>query len=275
MTIDKKYETLQQILRSYGRLAIALSGGVDSAFLVKAAVETLGRDNVMAVTARAANFPEREDGDATALAAELAIRHEHLDFDVLGVSGFVENSSERCYHCKKSLFEAVIATANRAGMTVVADGANTDDDADFRPGARAVRELGVVSPLREAGLAKDEIRALSQRMGLALWDKPSFACLASRVPYGLAITGEILERVDRAERFFFELGFANVRVRAHGEVARIEVDPSDRHLFFDEEFMDQVNEAMLASGFTYAALDLKGYRTGSMNAGLMNADLAL
>jgi uncharacterized protein len=262
---SEKLSRLNAVLAAHSPLAIAFSGGVDSAFLLKAAVTALGADKVLAITARAVAFPDRENREATGLAEELGVRHLQLDFDVLSLPEFVANTPERCYHCKKALFEAMREEAGRNGFSTLADGANVDDEGDYRPGMRATKELGVISPLREAELRKADIRALSRGMGIVAWDKPSFACLASRFPYGQRITREDLARVEAAERYFLEQGWKNIRVRVHGDVARIEVDPGERVRFFDTEMMDRVDAAMRGLGFGYAALDLRGYRTGSMN----------
>ena len=265
MSPHDKLRRLRENLRSRPNLAIAFSGGIDSAFLLKVAAETLGSERVLAITARAVNFPEWEDREADAFARSLSVRHMHLEFDILALPGFVENSPERCYHCKKALFEILRETALQNGVTSLADGANRDDVGDYRPGMRATRELGVLSPLLEADIGKADIRALAKEMGIEAWNKPSFACLASRIPYGQRITGKDLEMIGKAEQLFLDLGFRNVRVRRHGDLARVEVNPDDRVRFFDLELMDRVDAELRKIGFAYAALDLRGYRTGSMN----------
>lgn len=269
VTINDKARRLDDVLKGYGKLAIALSGGIDSALLLKAAVDALGREKVLAATARAPNFSSRETGEAKTLAADLGVRHLLPAFNPMEVEDFANNTPERCYHCKKALFTALWRSVREMGFDVLADGANVDDLGDYRPGMRAIRELGVASPLLEAGLGKDDIRRLAAAKDLAFWNKPSFACLASRIPYGEPISGEKLATVDKAEAFLFDLGFRNVRVRHHGDLARIEVAAEERHKFFHEEMMDRADGALKALGFRYVALDLLGYRTGSLNAALV------
>lgn len=265
MTLREKLERLKTRLRRDRRLAVAFSGGIDSMLLLRLAADCLGPDAVVAVTAKGRNFPRRELEEAEAFARELGVRHAFLDFDALAIPEFVANSPERCYHCKKALMEAVIATARELDCPTVADGANHDDAGDHRPGMRAAAELGVISPLREAEIGKQEIRELLREHGVRDWRKPSCACLASRIPYGQAIDAASLDLVGRAEDYFFDLGFENVRVRLHGDVARVEVDPAERERFFDAAFMDQVGGALRDLGIQYAALDFLGYRSGSMN----------
>ena len=260
-----KFKKLTENLAASGRLALAFSGGVDSAFLLKAARETLPPENILALTARADLFPRREAAEAAELAASLGLTHLIIDFDALAVPQVAANPPDRCYHCKRALFEKLLRAAAARGFPVVADGANLDDADDFRPGARAVRELGVVSPLKQAGLTKAEIRELSRYLGLPTWDKPAFACLASRFPYGQALTPEDLVRVEKAEDLLLSLGFKNIRVRSHGRVARLEVEPQDRPRFFSLELMDRLNADLKTLGFEFAALDLGGYRSGALN----------
>lgn len=233
--------------------------------LLKLAVDALDVDGVLAITAKGINFPEREFLEAEEFARILGVRHICLDFDALAIPEFVANSPERCYHCKKKLMEAVIEAARRNGAAAVADGANLDDAGDHRPGMRAATELGVISPLREAGIGKAEIREMLKEMRLPAWNKPSFACLASRIPYGQSISAGDLAKVGQAEQFFLDLGFRNVRIRLHGNLARVEVDPGERMRFFDVDFMDTVGGTLRDMGFAYSALDFLGYRSGSMN----------
>lgn len=257
--------TLESVLEKYGGFALAFSGGVDSAFLLKKAALFLGRGKVTAITVRAANFPEREFAEATAFARECGVRHEVLDWDFMSSPEAAANTPERCYHCKKALFTKIRAVASACGHEYLADGANRDDDNDYRPGARAARELGVISPLREAGLGKADIRASLKEMGVAIWNKPAFACLASRIPYGVPVTREALARIESAEEFLLEAGFRNIRVRHHGNLARIEVDPGERERFFREDLWERVDAKFRELGYAYSALDLRGYRMGSMN----------
>lgn len=264
METSEKLEALKGSLRSIGRIAVAFSGGVDSIFLLKIAAEAVG-DNVIAITAQADNFPAREHREALEFARELGVRHVVLQWDAMSLPEFAENSLERCYHCKKALFTLVREAALEHGAKVLADGFNADDDDDYRPGAKAARELGVISPLRDAGLRKDEIRLLLRAMNIPAWEKPSFACLASRFPTGMRITREDLARVENAEQFFLDLGFRNIRVRHHGELARIELDPAERERFVAENLWERADKALQQLGYRYSTLDLRGYRTGSMN----------
>lgn len=263
-----KLEKLKMLLKSLDSVALAFSGGVDSTFLLKVASEVLG-SNVIAVTARSSTYPEREYKEACAYAAAFGVKHVVIDSEELDIQGFADNPTNRCYFCKNELFSKIREVADQNGLRYVIDGCNSDDLGDYRPGMQAARELGVISPLKEAGLTKEDIRGFSKDMGLPTWDKQAFACLSSRFPYGHKITKEKLEMVDRAEQHLLDLGFRNVRVRHHGDIARIEVASHERNKFFDMGLMDRINEKLKALGFTYVALDLKGYRTGSMNEGLL------
>ncbi|MGE4283542.1 MAG: ATP-dependent sacrificial sulfur transferase LarE [Clostridia bacterium] len=247
-----------------GSIAIAYSGGVDSTFLLKVAHDVL-EDRVTAVTARSSTYPEREYKEAVNFTSENHIKHITIVSEELEIEGFSENPVNRCYFCKHELFSKIGKIAKENGLDFMADGSNVDDLGDYRPGLHAVSELGVVSPLKEVGMTKEDIRTLSRELGLSTWDKPAFACLSSRFPYGQKITKEKLEMVDRAEQYLLDLGFKQVRVRHHGDIARIEVSFHERSKFFDEQMMDKVNEEFKRIGFIYTALDLKGYRTGSMN----------
>lgn len=260
--LHEKYGRLKDLLRGFGGVAVAFSGGVDSTFLLKAAREALG-DRVLAVTAQSCFFPRRELNEANDFCAREHIRHEICVCDELNVPGLRENPRNRCYLCKRALFEKMIALAASCGFGCVAEGSNMDDMGDYRPGLQAVAELGVKSPLRDAGLYKAEIRVLSKELGLPTWNKPSFACLASRFVYGEPLSEEKLNMVERAEQLLLELGLTQMRVRVHGDVARIEALPEQFALVMQNR--ERLAAEFKKIGFGYAALDLQGYRTGSMN----------
>ncbi|HEX2946357.1 MAG TPA: ATP-dependent sacrificial sulfur transferase LarE [Clostridia bacterium] len=264
-----KLERLKNLLKEMESVVIAYSGGVDSTFLLKVAADVLG-EKAAAVTARSSTYPTREFNEASEFIKKLGVKHIVIDSEELDIDGFSQNPVNRCYYCKKELFTKVRDIAVQNGMKYVVDGSNLDDLGDYRPGLQALKELGIVSPLREAGLTKDEIRELSKEMGLPTWDKPAFACLASRFPYGQEITRDKLNMIEKAEQFLLDNGFRQVRVRHHGEIARIEVARPERNKFFDPELMDRVHARFTELGFRYVALDLKGYRTGSMNEGILS-----
>ena len=267
--LHEKYEKLKAELAGYGGVAVAFSGGVDSTFLLRAAHDALG-GRALAVTASSCSFPKRELEEAKRFCRENGIRHEIVASEELDIEGFRSNPKNRCYLCKKELFTKIWEIAKANGLPVVAEGSNTDDDGDYRPGLTAIRELGAKSPLRAAGLSKEDIRALSRELGLPTAEKPSFACLASRFPYGETISEEKLAAVDKAEQLLLDLGFRQVRVRVHGNLARIELLPEELTKLL--EHRAEVSEKIKAYGFTYVSMDLQGYRTGSMNETLTEAE---
>ncbi|MFH1848002.1 MAG: ATP-dependent sacrificial sulfur transferase LarE [Candidatus Omnitrophota bacterium] len=260
-----KLGNLKRELKAFGSVAIAYSGGVDSAFLLKVALDALGGENVLAVTARSETYPQREFAEAKKLAKKLKARHRIIRTTELGIPNFKDNPLNRCYFCKKELFGKLKNIARQESIRVCLDATNADDLKDIRHGIRAARELGIRSPLAEAGITKKDIRAFSKKMGLPTFNKPSFACLASRFPHADRITEEGLARVDKAESFLRSLGIRQARVRHHGRIARIEVEERDIRRLADKNTRLLVVKKLKGLGFDFISLDLEGYRTGSLN----------
>jgi len=262
--IEDKFQLLKEMIRDLGSLAVAFSGGVDSTFLVKVSHDLLG-DKCIAVTARSSTYPLREFNEASEFARQEGVTHIIVDSEELDIEGFAQNPTNRCYFCKHELFSKIWDVAKERNISFVADGSNIDDLGDFRPGMDAARDMKVLSPLKESGLTKEEIRKLSKDLNLPTWDKPAFACLSSRFPYGNTITREKLHMVEKAEEYLREVGFRQIRVRHHENIARIEVGTSELSLMFETEKMKKIALYIKGLGFAYVALDMLGYRTGSMN----------
>ncbi len=273
--LNKKYEALKNYFSQLGSVAIAFSSGVDSTLLLKVAHEVLG-DKAAAITARSHSFPAREKNEAEEFCKKEGIEQIFIDSEELDIPGFKQNPKNRCYLCKQELFSKIIETARQRGIACICEGSNLDDNGDYRPGLKAIAELGVKSPLRECGLWKSEIRAISKELGLKTWKKQSFACLASRFVYGETITIEKLDMVDKAEQFLIDLGFEQERVRIHsfgngetsGTLARIEVKADDFYRLLENH--EKIVNEFKKIGFNYVSMDLQGYRSGSMNETLKN-----
>ncbi|MFH1465042.1 MAG: ATP-dependent sacrificial sulfur transferase LarE [Pseudomonadota bacterium] len=270
--VHRALAALHEHLLGLGSVAVAYSGGVDSTLLLAAAQRALG-PRALAVFGRSPTVPGGEESAALALAAALGARVRVVETCEMEDPAFVANGPDRCFHCKRGLFALVRAVADEEGLAALLEGSNADDLGDFRPGSRAAREAGALAPLLELGIHKPMVRAMARALGLPNWDKPAMACLSSRVPYGRPIARATLARIDAAERALVALGLGRLRVRDHGDVARLEVDPAEIPRLTAEPLRAQVVEALRAAGFRYVALDLSGYRTGAMNEVLPATDL--
>ncbi|MBU1147925.1 MAG: ATP-dependent sacrificial sulfur transferase LarE [Candidatus Omnitrophica bacterium] len=256
-----KIKRLEKVLGKMDSVVVAFSGGVDSSFLLKVARDTLSKEKVLAVTAVSDTYMKRELAQAKKFARSLGIRHKIIYTNEMGDKKFIKNPKNRCYYCKKELF---VKLKNMA-KGIVVDASNVDDKSDYRPGSKAKKELGVRSPLQEAGITKQEIRRFSKKRGLKTWNFPPMPCLASRIPYGERISKLTLQRIEKAENFIRVLGVDLVRVRYHNDTARLEVEKKDVKRFFNQRFCDKIVRRLKKLGFSYIALDLEGYRTGSLN----------
>jgi len=265
---EGKRERLARQLREFGSLLVAFSGGVDSAFLLVVAHETLEKGAV-AATAVSGIYPRREEEQAKVFARERGIEHVTFRSNEMDLPPFVANGPDRCYHCRKSFYEKLLEIAGERNIANVAHAANADDLQDYRPGLEAAREMGIMAPLVDIGLHKEEIRFLAKQMGLPQWDKPAMACLATRIPYGSPVTEEKLKMIEDAEQFLLDRGFRQCRVRHHGPVARIEVDDSDLELITGAGLRKEVVQRLREIGFLHVALDLEGYGSGRMNRALV------
>lgn len=261
---EDKFDELKEILKSMGSALVAFSGGVDSSFLLKAATDVL-KEKVLAVTAKSPTFPEREIKKAIEIAGILNVRHLIIESSELKNPLYLRNDSSRCYYCKTELFEDLKKIALSEGINFVLDGQNYDDIGDYRPGMKAAAEIGVRSPLKESYMTKNDIRKLSKKLGLPNWDRPSFACLSSRIPYGTSISKELLEKIDFLENLLLDLGFTQVRVRNHDKIARIEILEEEMQKFNNKDIRMQIISEFKKLGYLYVTLDLEGYKTGSMN----------
>ncbi len=267
-TLEEKYAALRETLRGLGSVVIGFSGGADSALLARVAHDVLG-DKALAVIALSESYPKREQDDALALAAAIGVSVLTVDARELEDENYASNPTDRCYYCKAELFKHLSRVAGERGVRWIAYGANHDDLGDYRPGQRAAQDFGARAPLLEVGLTKAEIRHLSKSLGLATWDKPALACLSSRFPYGTRITAELLARLDAAEDYLrHDLGFRQVRVRHHDAIARLEVDAAEMDRLFDPTLRGEISDRLKALGYTYVAVELSGYKSGSLNAGL-------
>ena len=263
--LETKSEKLKEIFQTMGKVLVAFSGGVDSTLLLKVAQDTLGGNNVLAVTALSPLYPERELAGVKKLIETLGVKHRFIQSNELEIPGFSENPPNRCYYCKNKLFKELLDIAKEEAIPFVVEGSTLDDDQDHRPGRVAIQELGIRSPLKEAVFTKVEVREASKGLGLPTWNKPSFACLASRFPYGEGITEGALRMVEAAEGFLFGVGFKQVRVRHYGNLARIEILKEEMERLMNGSLREKVVKRLREIGYTYVTLDLQGFRSGSMN----------
>ena len=264
-TLTDKYSVLKHALKSERKIAIAFSGGVDSTFLLYAAHDALG-DDAVAITAVSPMFPQREMIESSELCKSIGVRQITFEYDITDIEGLSDNPPKRCYFCKKALMNKMLSICEEEGIFTLCDGTNKDDESGYRPGMEALKELGVKSPLRELNFTKAEIRELSKVLGISGWDKPSYACLVTRIPYGERLDNTKLKLVEKAEDFLMGLGFTELRVRVHETViARIEVNPNDFKKIMRSDIRLEINQTLKQMGFAYVALDLQGYRSGSMD----------
>jgi pyridinium-3,5-biscarboxylic acid mononucleotide sulfurtransferase len=268
MSTSEKYESLLSYIKSFDSMAIALSGGIDSAFLLHAASEALGNENVRAITIKTAYLPERDLNDAIEFCRNLKVNHDILEPQV--PERLRPNPVDRCYYCKRFEFSLIIAKAKEYGINYVAAGLNADDPSDYRPGIKAMNELSVLYPLQFVSLTKNEIRELAQQANISLWNKPANACILSRIPYGDFITDETIDRIQKAEKILQQEGFVNPRVRTYGKIASIEVEKNEMVKFTNEETSLKIYDALKKLGYQNVTLDIRGYRTGSLNEGIID-----
>jgi pyridinium-3,5-biscarboxylic acid mononucleotide sulfurtransferase len=264
--IKEKLANLKDNIKKYSKVMVAFSGGVDSTFLLAVCAETLGKSNVTAATASSETYTKSELNFAKEIAAKIGVQHTIIETDELSDPVFLSNPKDRCYYCKKSFYSKLLEVSQSMNISIIVDGTNADDTLDYRPGRTAVQELGIISPLMEEGFSKEDIRILSKEMKLPTWNKAANPCLASRIPYGNVITKEKLEAIAKAEKFIRAMGFETIRVRHHDTIARIEILAHDLPRFMQDDIREQVNKYLKSLGFVWIAVDIEGYRTGSLNS---------